>query len=255
MNYTEIRRLFQNNQEFVPITLAEAVVVNTTNIPVLNNIGITTLDKVLKNTLGLVGQNIQDIKTVGDSVFDLAEAVGQVNIALQNKQDKLTAGVGISIALDDYNNTVISATHTLDIYRIVTQDQWDEIKLEPKQDHENIVYLVPYENALNGNLFKEYLCVFKDTAFVWEELGYIQTEVDLSGYVTNQDFQNLVNNVNNLRVTGVTAQQVTTSNGQNVVVNYTIPAELYDNAVSIDENDQIVDPNQITEPENDNSGE
>ena len=29
---TQIKRLYQNNQEFVPITLAEAVVVNTTNI-------------------------------------------------------------------------------------------------------------------------------------------------------------------------------------------------------------------------------
>ena len=44
---TQIKRLYQNNQEFVPITLAEAVVVNTTNIPGLKSLGITTLDKVI----------------------------------------------------------------------------------------------------------------------------------------------------------------------------------------------------------------
>ena len=54
---TQIKRLYQNNQEFVHITLAEAVVVNTTNIPGLQSLGITTLDKVLKTTLGVVGSN------------------------------------------------------------------------------------------------------------------------------------------------------------------------------------------------------
>ena len=39
---TQIKRLYQNSKEFVPITLAEAVVVNTTNIPGLQSLGITT---------------------------------------------------------------------------------------------------------------------------------------------------------------------------------------------------------------------
>lgn len=45
---TQIKRLYQNDQEFVPITLAEAVVVDATNIPGLQTLRITTLDKVLK---------------------------------------------------------------------------------------------------------------------------------------------------------------------------------------------------------------
>lgn len=53
---TQIKRLYQNNQEFVPITLAEAVVVNSTNIPGLQSLGITTLDKVLK-----ILQELQDL--------------------------------------------------------------------------------------------------------------------------------------------------------------------------------------------------
>ena len=44
---TQIKRLYQDGKEFVPITLSEAVVVNTTNVPGLNGLGITTLDKVL----------------------------------------------------------------------------------------------------------------------------------------------------------------------------------------------------------------
>jgi hypothetical protein len=68
MNYTQIKRLFQSGTEFVPITLAEAVVVNTSSIPGLTNLGITTLDKVLRNTLGLVGTNAQNIGTLGDNI-------------------------------------------------------------------------------------------------------------------------------------------------------------------------------------------
>jgi hypothetical protein len=75
MNYTQIKRLFQNNAEFVPITLAEAVVVNTSTIPGLANLGITTLDKVLKNTLGLVGNNAMNITTLGDNLGMLTGVV------------------------------------------------------------------------------------------------------------------------------------------------------------------------------------
>jgi hypothetical protein len=97
MNYTQIKRLFQNNTEFVPITLAEAVVVNTSSIPGLTNLGITTLDKVLRNTLGLVGTNAQNIDTLGTNIQQLTGVVSMINQELENKQDKLTAGVGISI--------------------------------------------------------------------------------------------------------------------------------------------------------------
>ena len=51
---TEIRRLFQQGKEFVPISLAEAIVVNTNNLPGFNSLRITTLDKVLYNLVGVV---------------------------------------------------------------------------------------------------------------------------------------------------------------------------------------------------------
>jgi hypothetical protein len=87
------------------------------------------------------------------------------------------------------------------------------------------------------NVFKEYLCVYKDNSYYWEELGTVQTDIDLSGYVTTETFQTLVNNVNDIRATGIFAQNVITSIGQQVVVQYTIPETLYDSAVNIDETD------------------
>jgi hypothetical protein len=57
---TLIKRLNQNGQEFVPITLQEAVVVNTANLPLLNGMNITTLDKVLYATLGLIDSSVTE---------------------------------------------------------------------------------------------------------------------------------------------------------------------------------------------------
>ena len=166
MNYTEIKRLIQNNVEFVPITLAEAVVVNTSTIPGLTNLGITTLDKVLRNTLGIVGQNTSDISTLGSNLSTLTGVVQTINNELEKKQDKLTAGVGITIQKTG-DNTVISVNHTLEIYKIVTNEQWQILKNSPQQDYENVIYLVPQPQAtsVEKNIFKEFLCVFKDNVY------------------------------------------------------------------------------------------
>lgn len=243
MNYTEIKRLIQNNVEFVPITLAEAVVVNTSTIPGLTNLGITTLDKVLRNTLGIVGQNTSDISTLGSNLSTLTGVVQTINNELEKKQDKLTAGVGITIQKTG-DNTVISVNHTLEIYKIVTNEQWQILKDNPQQDYENVIYLVPQPQAtsVEKNIFKEFLCVFKDNVYQWEEFGTIQTDVDLSGYVTNERFDALVNNVNDIRVTGIFADNVFTSTGQQVIVQYNIPEDLYDSAVNIDQVDNITEP-------------
>lgn len=251
MNYTQIKRLFQNQTEFVPITLAEAVVVNTSTIPGLTTMGITTLDKVLRNTLGYIGTNVQNIETLGGNLTTLTGVVDDINTELQNKQDKLTAGVGISIQYNENTQqTVISATHTLEIYRIVTSETWNTIKPTPKQEYKNIIYLVPQPQGTSvaNNIFKEFLCVLENDVYKWGELGTIQTDVDLSGYVTTADFQQLSNNVTNIRITGVFAENVTTSSGDPVVVKYTIPVDLFDSAVEAIDTDEIVTPEK-------NSGE
>lgn len=205
---TQIKRLYQNNQEFVPITLAEAVVVNTTSIPGLQSLGITTLDKVLKTTLGVVGSNTLDIETIN-------RTLATINNTLQNKQDKLTAGDGITISSDG----VISITNTSTLgfqYKIVTA-----LPSPPKKDYENIIYLVPNPRGVNGNIFIEYICINRDSTYIWEQIGSLTTDVNLDDYVTKTEF-------NALKSIVLTAQDVTTSSGISVTVNYNIPNNLYD---------------------------
>ena len=205
---TQIKRLYQNNQEFVPITLAEAVVVNTTNIPGLQSLGITTLDKVLRNTLGVVGSNTLNIDAIN-------RTLATINNTLQNKQDKLTAGDGITIS----PNGVISITNTSTLgfqYKIVKM-----LPSPPGKDYENIIYLVPNTQGVNGNIFIEYICINKDSNYIWEQIGSLTTDVNLDNYVTKTEF-------NALKSIVLTAQNVTTSSGVAVTVNYNIPNNLYD---------------------------
>lgn len=187
---TEVRRLFQEGKEFVPITLAEAVVVNTNNLIGFSSLGITTLDKVLVNLVGLVGTNTADILNLKSS-----------------KQDKLTAGNGITID----ENGVISTTATIgDLYKIVS------VLPTASADVTNTLYLVPTTSSDTDsgmNIFVEYLCVkLNNGTYKWEKLGEVQTSTDLSGYVSSVP--------------------MTTSAGKVVYVNYEIPTNLYDNLMS-----------------------
>ena len=158
---TEIRRLFQQGKEFVPISLAEAVVVNTNNLPGYNSLRITTLDKVLYNLVGVVGTNTINIKNLQDT-----------------KQDKLTAGNGIVI-----KDGVISTTANIgDIYKIVSTLP------QASAEVTNILYLVPgtSDNTEDGmNIFVEWLCVKVNKTYKWEKLGESKTTIDLSDYITS----------------------------------------------------------------------
>ena len=205
---TQIKRLYQNNQEFVPITLAEAVVVDATNIPGLQTLRITTLDKVLKNTLAVVGANTLNIETINTTLTN-------INTTLQKKQDKLKAGDGITIDPDG----TISVTNTSTLgfqYKIVKM-----LPSPPGKDYENIIYLVPNTQGVNGNIFIEYICINKDSNYIWEQIGSLTTDVNLDGYVTKKEFSDLKSIV-------LTAQDVTTSSGTPVTVGYDIPNNLYD---------------------------
>lgn len=226
MSTTQIKRLFQSKTEFVPITLAEAVVVNTSNIPGLSSLGITTLDKVLRTTMGVVGTNAGDIAM-------LKNTVQQINTALEGKQDKLTAGVGITISPEG----VISTTNSIELYKIVTQLP------TASKDCLNFIYLVPSKSATTGNIFVEYICVYENTQakYIWEIIGEVQTDVDLSGYVTTETFNQTINTINGQLANAITAQDVTISDGSaKVVVNYTIPKDLYDSMVETDSSDQVI---------------
>lgn len=205
---TQIKRLYQNNQEFVPITLAEAVVVDATNIPGLQTLRITTLDKVLKNTLAVVGTNTLNIDTINTTLTN-------INTTLQKKQDKLTAGDGITIDPDG----TISVTNTSTLgfqYKIVKM-----LPSPPRKDYENIIYLVPNTQGVDGNIFIEYICINKDSNYIWEQIGSLTTDVNLDNYVTKKEFTDL-------RSIVLTAQDVTTSSGNPVTVEIDIPNYLYD---------------------------
>ena len=225
MSTTQIKRLFQSNTEFVPITLAEAVVVNTSNVPGLSSLGITTLDKVLRTTLGVIGTNSGDIAS-------LEEVVEEINTALEKKQDKLTAGVGITISPEG----VISATNNVELYKIVTSLP------TASKDCLNTIYLVPNSSPVSQNIFSEYLCVYEtiQQKYIWEKIGEIQTDVDLSGYVTTEVFEQKIQQIDTKLAVTITAENVETSTGTTVVVNYTIPSNLYDNMVTNDNQDQII---------------
>ena len=205
---TQIKRLYQNNQEFVPITLAEAVVVDANNIPGLQTLRITTLDKVLKNTLAVVGDNTLNIQAINTTLTN-------INTTLQKKQDKLTAGDGITIDPDG----TISVTNTSTLgfqYKIVKM-----LPSPPGKDYENIIYLVPNTTGVNGNIFIEYICINKDSNYIWEQIGSLTTDVNLDNYVTKKEFTDLSSIV-------LTAQDVTTSSGDPVTVEIDIPNYLYD---------------------------
>ena len=172
---TDIKKLQQNGKEFVPITLAEAVVVNAENLQGYDTLGITTLDKVLK-------------------------ALATVDYTQQT-------------AITEINNTLKSLKAGFS-YQIV-----DELPT-PNVDCLGTIYLVKGSD-INQNKYAEYICIFNNAEYSWEMLGIINSEVDLTGYVTKDDFDAFT-------AVALTAEDVTDSLGNKVSVNYTIPEDLYD---------------------------
>ena len=172
---TDIKKLQQNGKEFVPITLAEAVVVNAENLQGYNTLGKTTLDKVLK-ALAAVDSSQQD-------------AITKINNTLKS----LKAGFS---------------------YQIVNELP------TPNVDCLGTIYLVKGSD-INQNKYAEYICIFNNAEYSWEMLGIINSEVDLTGYVTKNDFDAFT-------AIALTAEDVTDSSGHSVSVAYDIPKDLYD---------------------------
>ena len=177
---TDIKKLQQNGKEFVPITLAEAVVVNVENLQGYDTLGKTTsgkttLDKVLK-ALAAVDYSQQS------AIIDI-----------NNKLKSLKAG---------FSYQVVNELPT------------------PNVDCLGTIYLVRGSD-INQNKYAEYICIFNNAEYSWEMLGIINSEVDLTGYVTKTDF-------NAFTAVALTAEDVTDSSGNRVSVNYDIPENLYD---------------------------
>lgn len=177
---TDIKKLQQNGKEFVPITLAEAVVVNVENLKGYDTLGKTTsgkttLDKVL-NALATVDYTQQT-------------AITEIN----NKLKSLKAG---------FSYQVVNELPT------------------PNVDCLGTIYLVRGSD-INQNKYAEYICIFNNAEYSWEMLGIINSEVDLTGYVTKDDFIAFT-------AVALTAEDVTDSSGNKVYIDYEIPKNLYD---------------------------
>lgn len=211
---TVIKRLKQSNQEFVPITLAEAVVVNTNGIPGTIQ-EITTLDKILRRSISTDNELHGAVQTINTQIENLSK----------NKQDKLIAGYGINIS----DNNEISVTLSYTLYQIVTELP------EASADVMNVIYLIPSKDTEERNYYSEFVCLYNNASqlYYWEKLGSFKADVDLSGYVTRTEMVSYA----------ITAIQVKTSQAAgsaNVLVDYDIPATLYDSAASIDQTDYVV---------------
>ena len=102
------------------------------------------------------------------------------------KQDKLTAGNGISIT-----DNVISLDYEFDLFEVVQSLPTDNIS-------DNKVYLVLDSNGNEGNTYLEYLYVDGK----WEELGKFKVNVDLSGYATKEELnakQDVITDLESIR--------------------------------------------------------
>ena len=172
---TDIKKLQQNGKEFVPITLAEAVVVNAENLQGYDTLGITTLDRVL-NALATIDYTQQT-------------AITEIN----NKLKSLKAG---------FSYQIVNKLPTASIDCLGT------------------IYLIKGSD-INQNKYAEYICIFNNAEYSWEMLGIINSEVDLTGYVTKDDFDAFT-------AIALTAEDVTDSSGHSVSVAYDIPKDLYD---------------------------
>ena len=177
---TDIKKLQQNGKEFVPITLAEAVVVNVENLQGYDTLGKTTSGK-----------------TTLDKVLN---ALAAIDYSQQS-------------AIIDINNTLKSLKAGFS-YQVV-----DELPT-PNVDCLGTIYLVKGSD-INQNKYAEYICIFNNAEYSWEMLGIINSEVDLTGYVTKDDFSAFT-------AVALTAEDVTDSLGNKVSVDYPIPENLYD---------------------------
>ena len=116
----------------------------------------------LTNDSGYITLN--EVPKVDLSGYALKSEIPDISV----KQDKLTAGNGISIT-----DNVISLDYEYDLFEVVQSLPTENIS-------DNKVYLLLDSNGSEGNTYVEYLYVNGQ----WEELGKFKVHIDLSGYAT-----------------------------------------------------------------------
>ncbi len=228
---TIIKRLKQGTEEFVPITLAEAVVVKTDTIPNLGNT-ITTLDQVLSSIVNLITPHLTE-----DQVNGLIEQqLVSINAALSEKPDISKFGNGFDI--DDNGNISIIPQP---LYKIVES-------LPNNNINNNQIYLVPNDN----NEFSEYIYVTDEEGVnKWEFIGNITSGIDAGNLTLKSDFDELkgrVDTLENITIPAIQASLVTAENikftdgdtENDIQVNYSIDINaIYGNLISNKGNDHV----------------
>lgn len=196
----QIKRLKQAGSEFVPITLAEAVVVDADGLLGLKEI--TTLDKVLAQYSDLTTYAIAEIDTINKTY-----------------QKKLTPGLGINI--DD--DGVISVTTTTEVKGLSYKIS-DTLPDNATEEHLNIIYLIPSPNITSENIFDEYICYEDNGVYEWEKIGSIPSTISFEGLVSKEEFDDFVS-------TSITSTPVKNGLGEDVKINIdtTILDSLYAN--------------------------
>ena len=118
----------------------------------------------LTNDSGYITLN--EVPKVDLSGYALKSEIPDISV----KQDKLTAGNGISIT-----DNVISLDYEYDLFEVVQSLPTENIS-------DNKVYLLLDSNGSEENTYVEYLYVNGQ----WEELGKFKVNIDLSGYATEE---------------------------------------------------------------------
>lgn len=246
---TQIKRLKQNGVEFVPITMSEAVVVNSEfmNVPGWSTGKITTLDKVLTQ-YGIFAEDIQSQilakqdQLTWDSYFHIDE----------NNQVHIKWGSGLKV-----DETTGEVNLDFTIYTVV------ESLPDPSANCLNKIYIVPLKSSEtqgDSNSCAEYICKQVGSDYVWEKFGTLQAETDLTGYITRTEFEQFASStqedIENLEeelgkisekldlLDEITANSLTavnvTYNNQNIIVGYDIPENLYADVAN--ESDHVTNP-------------
>lgn len=196
---------------------------------------IKALDDILTLVSDVYGTNenlynqVQDIDTQVKEIDNQVRALETIAGVLDSgKQDKLTAGDGITIdnkvikvnadselneSTNPVQNKVVKETiervegTANTAYNMAGQNQWEIAEIhtridtlhanafvivdslpEPTEEHLGKIYLVSANNG-NDNFYDEYI-VIKAESFSWEKIGStsLSQNIDLSDYVKNTDY-------------------------------------------------------------------
>lgn len=159
---------------------SEIVTADVVNPIIEANETVTSIKETADSASAKATTNATNITSLTSKVNQVIADVEAVGEALGDKQDKLTAGDGISISADN----VISSTLDLTLYKIVTT-------LPSSNPDPTKIYLVKSTESTTNDIYEEY--IWTGTAF--EKLGEYKSEVDLTPYLKKTELATVLEGV------------------------------------------------------------